>query len=57
MIGAECAVTGDPAAIRAADRILLPDNAMFRIYYNEKRGASLPALQNSVAEARIGMFL
>ena len=40
----------------AADRILIPDNAEFLVYYNEKRGADLPAIRRSVTEARIRLF-
>lgn len=43
--------------LEAADNVLLPDNALFVIHYNEKRGASLPAIKNSVAEARIRLFV
>lgn len=41
----------------AADDVLIPDNALFLIYYNEKRGADLPAIRQSVIKARIRLFL
>ena len=41
----------------AADHILIPDNAKFLIYYNEKQGADLAAVRRSIAAARIRLFV
>ena len=44
MIGAECTVTGDAAAIRAADRILLPGVGAFADAADKLRAAGLDAV-------------
>ena len=41
----------------AADHILIPDNAKFLVYYNEKQGADLAAVRRSVAAARVRLFV
>ena len=41
----------------AADHILIPDNALFVIHYNEKQGGNLPAIRESAAKARIRLFI
>ena len=43
--------------LEAADRILIPDNAVFLIYYNENRGADLNAIRRSAGRARIRLFV
>lgn len=43
--------------IEAADNVLIPDNALFILYYNEKRGADLSAIRQSVTAARIRWFV
>ncbi len=45
------------ALLTAADLILLPDNAVFTLYYNEKRGADPAAIKKRLAAARIRLFL
>ena len=42
---------------QAADDVLIPDNALFLIYYNEKHGADLPAIRKSLAAARVRLFV
>lgn len=44
------------ALLTAADLILLPDNAVFTVYYNEKRGADPAAVRKNLAAARIRLF-
>ncbi len=45
------------ALLTAADLILIPDNAVFTLYYNEKHGADLSAIRKSLAAARVRLFL
>ena len=42
---------------QAADDVLIPDNALFLIYYNEKHGADLPAIRKSLAASRVRLFV
>lgn len=41
----------------AADHVLIPDNAQFLLYYNEKKSEGRHAVRQSLAKARIRLFV
>ena len=45
------------ALMTAADLIMVPDNAVYTIYYDEQRGANPQAIRKRLAAARIRLFV